>query len=514
MPTGVPAAATGRTGVLPETPGSANAEALVPGMPATARARAISRSASEFALPARPRALRKAWSPTSSGRCHAPHSPCSARHRRSTRYFVPAGAGFLKIFGPMEPGTAATQVSSVRGGAVLDDRVAVRTGRRDDEGLGALAAVRLQEVNARDSLRARALLAAADTDRQRRQRHCPSPDPAPGSSRSRARVDRGDVLLGDAGGRRAPECTSTPKVCEKPIDFGSASSTPGAGSAPSAPADPVLATMHGGFEIGNAEVGRRVHDVARATVGGERITRHRAITEGRRSRERAGAIDHEALDRDVLRDRARAPARATFGAVVHRRRWCCAEQPEPAPRSTACSCRRGSPGSPSADARYRLIVPAWHSSWNSAWKLSRAAEAPATTSCVGAAAVSAWLRAKAPDEDISAALTAAQILRFFIYLLQNVVARFRRAVAAALLRRPTPASVTRPLSSIHAAAGSGTAGGAIAARVPSAVQDHVEALVGARERRSCATSRWSARTGARPCRGRWQCSGRRRPSHP
>ena len=54
MPTGVPAAATGRTGVLPEMPGTANAEALEAGMPATARARAISRSASAFGLPASP----------------------------------------------------------------------------------------------------------------------------------------------------------------------------------------------------------------------------------------------------------------------------------------------------------------------------------------------------------------------------------------------------------------------------------------------------------------------------
>ena len=115
------------------------------------------------------------------------------------RYFVPAGAGFLKMFGPIEPGTAAVQVSSVDGGAVLDDRVAVRTGRSHDKGLGALAAVLLEEVNARHGLRARALLAAADTDRQRRQRVTRRLILHLAPVEVGARVDRGHVLLGDAG---------------------------------------------------------------------------------------------------------------------------------------------------------------------------------------------------------------------------------------------------------------------------------------------------------------------------
>ena len=197
----------------------------------------------------------------------------------------------------------------------------------------------------------------------------------------------------------------------------------------------------------------------------------------------------EALDRNVLRDRARAPARTTFRTVVHRRRWCCAGQPEPAPRSTACSCRRGSPGSPWASARYRLVVPAWHSSWNSAWKLSRAAEAPATTSCVGAAAVSAWLRAKAPEDDHHGGADGRADLEILHLSTPEFVSKFRRRrQPRSCDGRRRPASRGRSAASTRRRAAARRAERDRGERAIG-VQDHVEALVGARDARGAVPDR-------------------------
>ena len=141
-------------------------------------------------------------SPTSTGTCHEPRSPCSARRLRCDRYFVPAGAGFLKIFGPIEPGTAATQVSSVVVVPFSMTGLPFGPAGATTKGSELLPQSGLEEMNARNGLRARALLAAADTDRQRRQRVTRRLILHLAPVGVGTRIDRGNVLLGDAGGRQ------------------------------------------------------------------------------------------------------------------------------------------------------------------------------------------------------------------------------------------------------------------------------------------------------------------------